>query len=698
MNGAELPARGALERICQWLTDREGTPRPWNGLEMLQLSLHYADLNELYLMLRNCASGDHRDGRSLVMALRLAAERLNSALPQLLLPPNRQSAQAERIRRFSRLQTEVLGALAAGYDDGSTEIDELPVRDASPALGSLEALRRIAKAANSSLDVTETCDFTAEAVYGVMGIDECSIWVLDETTNRLILRSTTGLNSDQIGKVGLQLGEGISGAAAERGHPIAVRDAWADPRFKVLPALDERRFRSMLAVPITLANPSRLLGVLTVRSLQYRDFQRGEIEFIETAAEQLATALWNAILHQQTDAQLRQRNDELTTLQQISQNLTSRLEYTEVLATIAQQATTILNAEKAAIFQFDDANSALSIVAAHKLSANYRMLKMKVGEGVAGRVAASRQPIIVSDALVDKRFWVSRELIQAEGYRSMICVPLMFRGEVIGVISVYSLKVGNFVEDELRVIASFADQAAIAIANARLYEQSLRGLRRNELLLRELHHRVKNNLQTVASLLNLQSRRTHSQEASRVLALSAGRIAGMAAVHDLLSSPERDSPTAIEIVNKMAEIASSDAAAAGMTVDISVAGDRVEIGENRATVFALVVNELIWNAMGHGFDQRIGGHIQVDIGLTGSLVRTQVKDNGRGLPPGFELGRDSGLGLTIVQQLVEADLGGTFSLRSNGGCLAVVAFAIPSGAEDPPGVPPQTAQVGVSTI
>ncbi len=677
--GTNPPERAALERICQWLTDREGTPRPWDALEMLQLALHYSDMPQLYEMLRAGASDANR---SLGMALRLAAERLNSGLPRQLLPANRAANRAHQLRRFAHLQNEVLAAIAGAYDARG---DEALIDDGSTsALGSLDALRRIARAANSSLDVNETCDFTTAAIVSVMDVDECSIWVLDETTNRLVLRSTTGLNRDQIGQAGLQIGEGISGAAAELGRSIAVRDAWADPRFKVLPALDEEHYRSLLAVPIVLANPARLLGVLSIRSRRHRDFPIDEIEFVETAAEQLATALWNATLYQQTDERLRQRNNELTTLQRISQNLTSRLEYTEVLSTIAEQAAAILSADKAAIFQYEEAAGDLTIVAAHKLSSRYRRLRLRVGEGIAGRVAAQRAPLIVEDALFDRRLRVSRKLIESEGYRSMICVPLMFRGAVIGVISVYSMSAREFVEDELRIIASFADQAAIAMANARLYEQSLRGLRRNELLLRELHHRVKNNLQTVASLLNLQSRRTRSPEVASVLALSAGRIAGMAAVHDLLSSQDGESATAIDIVNKMAEIASSDAAATGMAVQISVDGDRVEIDEDRATVFALVVNELIWNAMGHGLGVGMDGRIGVRIEVDADSVRTSVHDNGCGLPAGFELGRDSGLGLTIVQQLVESDLDGHFSLQNDDGCLATVTFPLPRRSDSRP--------------
>ena len=154
-----------------------------------------------------------------------------------------------------------MAAISSAYETRGRSADT-----DSAGLGSLEALRRIAKAANSSLDVNETCDFTADAIVSVMDVDECSVWILDETTNRLVLRSTTGLNRDQIGQAGLQIGEGISGSAAELGRSIAVRDAWADPRFKVLPALDEEIYRSLLAVPVVLARHSLYFIQQTHRS------------------------------------------------------------------------------------------------------------------------------------------------------------------------------------------------------------------------------------------------------------------------------------------------------------------------------------------------------------------------------------------------------------------------------------------------
>ena len=216
--GTNPPEQAALERICQWLTDREGTPRPWNALEMLQLALHYCDVPGLYAMLRDSAAEGRGGNRSQGMALRLAAERLNSALPRQLLPVNRAASRAQQLRRFAHLQNEAMAAISSAYEarGRSAETD-------SAGLGSLEALRRIAKAANSSLDVNETCDFTADAIVSVMDVDECSVWILDETTNRLVLRSTTGLNRDQIGQAGLQIGEGISGSAAELGRSIAGR-------------------------------------------------------------------------------------------------------------------------------------------------------------------------------------------------------------------------------------------------------------------------------------------------------------------------------------------------------------------------------------------------------------------------------------------------------------------------------------------
>ncbi|HUP28402.1 MAG TPA: GAF domain-containing protein, partial [Chloroflexia bacterium] len=158
----------------------------------------------------------------------------------------------------------------------------------------LTALHRINSAANSSLNLGDMLSETAQAVVAVTGADICSIFLYEPEWDQLVLTATSGLNKDAVGKVRLQLGEGITGWAALVGKPLAVRDAWADPRFKYIPALQEEKAVSIMAVPVVLFTKEKLLGVITVHTFAERDFSENGIRFLETVAGEIAIAIENA--------------------------------------------------------------------------------------------------------------------------------------------------------------------------------------------------------------------------------------------------------------------------------------------------------------------------------------------------------------------------------------------------------------------
>ena len=151
---------------------------------------------------------------------------------------------------FRSLTQVVLDVISEAWKDAGHPGTNGADGSRSRVEASFEAIKKINAAANSSLDLRETTELTARAVTDVMQVDECSVFVLDEQTNRLVLHATYGMNPKLVDKVSLAVGEGITGAAAELGEPIAVRDAWNDPRFHFIPDLHEEKYRSILVVPI----------------------------------------------------------------------------------------------------------------------------------------------------------------------------------------------------------------------------------------------------------------------------------------------------------------------------------------------------------------------------------------------------------------------------------------------------------------
>lgn len=192
-----------------------------------------------------------------------------------------------------------------------------------------------------------------------------------------------------------------------------------------------------------------------------------------------------------------------------------------------------------------------------------------------------------------------------------------------------------------------------------------KALRVKDATIREIHHRVKNNLQTVASLLRLQGRRLASDEGKAALAESVRRISSIALVHEILSREARQAAVFSEIATRIVDMLSEGLVSLDTPVEFNVEGDPGELGADIATPLALVLTELVQNSVEHAFtdhDFTAGrGLVQVVFDRHPSTLSIVVADNGRGLPAGGTLESLSNLGLQIVRTLVTSELGGTMT-------------------------------------
>jgi two-component sensor histidine kinase/PAS domain-containing protein len=194
-------------------------------------------------------------------------------------------------------------------------------------------------------------------------------------------------------------------------------------------------------------------------------------------------------------------------------------------------------------------------------------------------------------------------------------------------------------------------------------------------MIKEIHHRVKNNMQTIASLLRLQSRRAESEPVRRALQDSINRILSVAVIHEFLAHQEarviniRD--VSQRIINQFREGVLDREA----NIRLDLRGPNIYLPTQSATVCALVVNELLQNALEHGYERQAGGTVTVNLQDDGQQITISVDDDGEGLPEEFDLSQTSSLGLQIVQTLAQGDLKGRFELRRRDkGVSAVVTF------------------------
>ena len=194
--------------------------------------------------------------------------------------------------------------------------------------------------------------------------------------------------------------------------------------------------------------------------------------------------------------------------------------------------------------------------------------------------------------------------------------------------------------------------------------------------IREIHHRVKNNLQTVAALLRMQARRSKTEEAKESLEQAMRRVAAIAVVHDTLSSGLSQDVNFDEVFERVLMLASELAASHGTTVNTQKDGKFGPLRSEIATTLAVVLTELVTNAVEHGLAER-SGLVAVHVERNAKKLEITVADNGRGLKDG---GVGNGLGTQIVRTLVEGELRGTirwFS-PSEGGTRAVVSLPLSS--------------------
>lgn len=205
-----------------------------------------------------------------------------------------------------------------------------------------------------------------------------------------------------------------------------------------------------------------------------------------------------------------------------------------------------------------------------------------------------------------------------------------------------------------------------------------REIRVKEATIREVHHRVKNNLQTIASLLRIQSRRMSSDEARQALAEAVDRVASMAVVHEMLAAATEETVDFTAVAHTVVDMVVRGMAAEGRAF-ARVEGETGPVPAVTATSLALVLAELLHNAIEHGLGAGVGD-VTVSLRRTADTLTLSVHDTGSGLPGGFDPVTSGNLGLAIVRTIVQEDLRGTLDFSSGRGTAATVR--VPMTAED----------------
>ena len=193
-------------------------------------------------------------------------------------------------------------------------------------------------------------------------------------------------------------------------------------------------------------------------------------------------------------------------------------------------------------------------------------------------------------------------------------------------------------------------------------------------VIQEIHHRVKNNLQTIASLLRLQARRSPSPEVKASLRECINRILSISVIHEFLSQQDVEVINVAEVAKNIMDAVIQNMLEPDFNIQTVFNGETVILPSDYASSLALAINELIQNSIEHGFVGCKEGLIGIDIRALPDCYQVEIYDNGIGLPPNFDPHKLKSLGIQIVTTLIESDLSGKFELKSQGGTRAIITI------------------------
>ncbi len=447
--------------------------------------------------------------------------------------------------------------------------------------------------------------------------------------------------------------EGIVGWVAGTGEPLLVPDVSQEPRYVRLADIG---IRSELAVPIKAKG--EIIGVLNVESDRLNAFDESDVVVLQSLANQAAIAIENARLYETEQ----RRAEQFRVISKVGSHITSILDVDELLEEIVHLV------RKAFGYYLVGIGLNEGDVMVTKTGAGpawddpaFEPPRLRVGEeGIMGWVAGTGEPILAPDVSEEPRYILTP---QTAGTRSELCVPLKTKNGVIGVLDLQSEELNAFDESDLVVLQSLAQQAAIAIENARLYEQAqqLATLEERQRLARELHDSV-TQAQYSVTLFAEAARRLASGDDRQQMRSYLDQLGDTAqqALKEMRLLVYELRPSALEqvgLVEALQQRLEAVEGRAGVEAALLVDGT-VELPEDVEEGLYRIAHEALNNVLKHAQVTSVTVRIRAD----GDHVELEVEDNGKGFDPATVSDR-GGMGLANMRERAER-LGGSLTLVS----------------------------------
>ncbi|MDP2700630.1 MAG: GAF domain-containing protein, partial [Candidatus Rokubacteria bacterium] len=331
-----------------------------------------------------------------------------------------------------------------------------------------EDLARLAQVVTASLELPEVLERVAGAATDLLPDAASRIWVLEG--NRLVLRSEAGtLGTPGSGrKTELAVGEGLTGYVALTREALVVEDVLTDSRTVNAECMREEGYVSLLCIPLPVRD--RLVGVLSLLTRHHHRFSAAELQSLTSFGNQAAIAIEHAKLLQE----LRARQSRLETLLALSCELSRMQPLDSLLGRIAEACGALLGTDSAG-FRLLEGDDLVVVGTWGQWNKALLSPRLKVGESLSGIVAVTGEPLMVSDQVSDPRLLPAhREAWRRLGFRAYLGVPVKVGARVVGVLSIQTRQVGGFSPEDLTAATAFASQAAVALENSRLLQETRR--------------------------------------------------------------------------------------------------------------------------------------------------------------------------------------------------------------------------------
>src|SRR6266481_4591680 len=362
----------------------------------------------------------------------------------------------------------------------------------------LNLLYQVGNVIHSTLEPQEALQLILSEAVRLMRASSGSCVLINPTTGVLEIHAAKGLRPNAL-DFRVRVGEGITGWVARSGKPARVGNVQGDPRYIML----RPEVCSELAVPLEVNGEVR--GVLNVDSDRRDAFTVEDQELLEALAVQASRVIHHTWIYEQ----LRLKARLFESLASVSQTINSTLNLDDALKVITREACVLMHSRMCSLMLLDESRQWLDLRASFGAGETYlRKPRLSLEESLIGIVVRRKKPLQVENVQISSRYQ-NVEVARREGLVALLSVPLLFAGEAIGALNVYTGKPYSFSNEEVRILSSLAELSAIAIEKARLYERVVdveEQLRQNEklsalgLLAAEVAHEIRNPL-TVMKML-----------------------------------------------------------------------------------------------------------------------------------------------------------------------------------------------------